>query len=358
MAVQLPSLLKRQIEAAEAPVLDVVDLVERETAFHRSPLRGILPDWLIDDSLMLDRHIREGRFQRSLSLVAGLSSVLSGVEVLTEHYRGSYSQRIMYSPLILSPALLAAGIWGALSPRAARTVLPAVSAITVLDGVTGFAFHVRGIHRKPGGWRNTVFNLVMGPPVLAPLLFALSGYLGLIASLLRPEETPPGTLLANAGGLTSPRAPWLRLAPRAVKDDVVALEDRAREGRIQQQLAVAAALSAMLSGFEALYSHYKNNFRFAVQWTPIIIAPLLCVAGLGAVGSKAVARTVLPIVSLVAMLDGAVGSFYHVRGILRRPGGLKTPIHNLIYGPPSFAPMLFAASGFLGLLASLLRRAD
>ena len=265
MAVRLPS-LRRQETVADT-VVDLVDAVDDKTGVNMTQK---LPRWLIDDSVMLDRHIREGRFQRTLSLVAGLSSVLSGIEVLTEHYRGSYSQRIMYSPIILSPALLAAGIWGAISPR----------------------------------------------------------------------------------------APWLRLVPRTIKDDVIVLEDRAREGRIQQQLAIAAALSALLSGFEALYSHYKNNFHFKVQWTPIILTPLLCGAGLGAVWSKTVARTVLPLVSLVAMLDGAIGTFYHVRGILRRPGGLKTPLHNLIYGPPSFAPMLFAASGFLGLLASLLRRAD
>ena len=66
----------------------------------------------------------------------------------------------------------------------------------------------------------------------------------------------------------------------------------------------------------------------------------------------------LPLVSLLALLDGAVGTFYHVRGMLRRPGGLKYPLYNLMYGPPVFAPLLFAASGFLGLLASLLRRAD
>ena len=32
------------------------------------------------------------------------------------------------------------------------------------------------------------------------------------------------------------------------------------------------------------------------------------------------------------------------------------PFYNLMYGPPVFAPLLFAAAGFLGLLASLLRR--
>ena len=100
-----------------------------------------------------DEHIREGRFQRSLSLLAGLSSVLSGLEVAYEHYRGSYSRRIMYTPVILSGGLLAAGVWAFNSKRAAQTVLPVVSLLTLADGAIGFVFHVRGIHRKPGGWR-------------------------------------------------------------------------------------------------------------------------------------------------------------------------------------------------------------
>jgi hypothetical protein len=48
--------------------------------------------------------------------------------------------------------------------------------------------------------------------------------------------------------------------------------------------------------------------------------------------------------------------FYHGRGNMRRSGGLKMPVYNNIYGPPLFAPLLYAATGFLGLLASLLRR--
>ena len=56
------------------------------------------------------------------------------------------------------------------------------------------------------------------------------------------------------------------------------------------------------------------------------------------------------------MLDGAVGFFYHVRGVVRRLGGLKTWLYNIVYGPPIFAPLLFAACGFTGLLASLMRR--
>jgi hypothetical protein len=159
---------------------------------------------------MVREHIREGRFQRSLAVIAGLASVLSGLEVLTEHYRGSYSQRIMYSPIILSPALLVAGLWAALSKRAARTVLPVVSVLTILDGVVGFAFHVRGIKRKPGGWRIPIANLIMGPPVLAPLLFAISGYLGLIASLLRREGETINTEARRHGEDTGKETPALR----------------------------------------------------------------------------------------------------------------------------------------------------
>jgi hypothetical protein len=352
MALRPPSC--RVQDAHDTPL----DATHRR-GWRRPVWRDLLPGGLTREGVVLDQHIREGRFQRSLSLIAGFSAVLSGLEVLTEHYRGSYSQRVMYSPIILSPALLIAGVLGACSRRAARTVLPVVSLITIADGVIGFAFHVRGIYRKPGGWRVPVFNVIMGPPVLAPLLFALSGYLGLIASLLRREDDPQTTALPGTPHAVQPARPhrvgWL---PRGIRREGEVLEQHVREGRFQKHLAAAAAISAVFSGVEALYSHYKNNFRYRAQWTPILLTPLLFVAGIGAIPSRLIARTLLPVVSILALLDGAVGTFYHVRGMRRRPGGFKYPLYNLMYGPPAFAPLLFAASGFLGLLASLLRRRD
>ena len=56
--------------------------------------------------------IREGHFQRSLSLLTAGTSIVSGLEVAYEHYRGSYSRRVMYTPVILSVLLGAAGIAG------------------------------------------------------------------------------------------------------------------------------------------------------------------------------------------------------------------------------------------------------
>ncbi|MGN6699637.1 MAG: hypothetical protein ACTHMR_15910 [Thermomicrobiales bacterium] len=306
---------------------------------------------LLHDEQEVVRHIREGRFQRSLALIAGLSSVLSGLEVTYEHYRGSYSQRVMYSPVVLSPALLAAGVAGAFSRRAARTVLPLVSLVTLADGVIGFVFHVRGVARKPGGWRIPVMNVIMGPPVFAPLLFGISGFLGLVAAMLRREDAP------RFASLAAPRSSWPRWLPRWLAREEQALEQDVREGRFQRGLAVAAALSALFNGVEALYSHYKNGFTYPSQWIPVVLTPFIMVAGIGTVWSRLVARTLLPVTSLLAVISGGIGFFYHARGVTRQPGGLKLPFYNVMYGPPIFAPLLFVATGFLGLLASLLRRA-
>lgn len=307
-----------------------------------------LPAKIAREARIAEAHIRTGRFQRSLSLLAGFSSLLSTLEVAYQHYRGSYGQRIMYTPVALGSALTVAGVWGALSRRAAETVLRWTSAVTLLDGLVGFIFHLRGIQRKPGGWRLPITNIVMGPPIFAPILFGMSAYLGLIASFLRPEEAAPAIL-------RFPKARLLSLTSEEIAAQhpwTIGL----RTGRFQKHLAAVTIVATFCSGSEALYSHYKNNFRYLAQWTPIIIAPLLIGAAAGALVSPKVARTWLPAMSVLAIADGGVGFFYHARGVLRRPGGMKKPFYNLIYGPPIFAPLLFSACGIMGLLASLMRR--
>jgi hypothetical protein len=195
----------------------------------------------------------------------------------------------------------------------------------------------------------------MGPPVLAPLLLAISGFLGVVTAFLRQEEDVG--LDRQAGRSYGSKAkPGVRLLPWSGGQPALTQEQDVREGYFQRGMALAAALSALCSGFEALYSHYKNNYKYKVQWTPIILTPILFAAGIGTIWSRKVGRTLLPFVSLLAIVNGAVGAFFHLRGILRRPGGGKHAVYNIIYGAPILAPLLFAASGFMGLLASLLRR--
>ena len=305
-----------------------------------------LPLALAKEVIAADVHVREGRFQRCMALMAGASSILAGLEVSYEHYRGSFGQKVMWTPVVLSGAMAVSGISGFFNKRAARTILRWTSAATLLDSVIGFYFHLRGIARKPGGWRLPVANIIMGPPIFAPLLFGVSAYLGLIASFLRAEEMPE---IGSSPSFQGPGALFLGHKP-------IHWTQELREGRFQKHLALATILSAFFSGFEALYSHYKNNFKYKAQWSPVIIAPALMTAAAVSIKSPKAARTWLPVMSALAILDGGVGFFYHARGVLRRPGGLKKPIYNIVYGPPIFAPLLFAACGVIGLLACLMRR--
>jgi hypothetical protein len=320
-------------------------------------LQSLLPQTLVYDEKTILQHIREGRFQRSLSLITAFSSLLSGLEVTYEHYIGSYSQQIMYTPVFLSLVLCIGGIWAVFSRWAARIFLPIVSLVTIVDGVVGFYMHIRGIARKPGGWRIPVFNIVMGPPLFAPLLFAISGFLGLITAFLRREDDLPQAARTRARSARAKRPLWMEMLPRAISHDISVAEHEIREGRFQRLMGVATALSAFFSGFESLYSHYKNNFTYRIEWVPILVTPAVMIAGIGTLWSRSLARILLPMTSALALISGALGFFYHARGVLRRPGGATLPLYNILYGPPIFAPLLFAATGFLGLLASLLRRA-
>jgi hypothetical protein len=296
----------------------------------------------VRDLEIVANHIREGRFQRSLALLTAATSVVSGLEVAYEHYRGSYSWRVMYTPVVLSALLAVAGVAGFFSRRAARTVLRVVSFVTLIDAFIGFYFHVRGINRKPGGWRLPMTNMIMGPPIFAPLLFGTSAYLGLIASYLQSEESIAPASESGKDAFLS------RLLPSKAGRELLSEEQDVREGKFQRQVAIVTGVSALLSGFEAYYSHYKNNFRYWVQWTPVAIAPVLAGVAFGSIKSRKL--------SVVAGIDAAVGFFYHGRGVLRRPGGSKRLLYNIMYGPPIFAPLLFGAAGMLGVLASLLRR--
>src|SRR5947209_13710209 len=122
----------------------------------------------------------------------------------------------MYTPVFLSVALFMTGVGAAFSRRVARTLLPVLSILTIVDGIVGFYFHVRGVARKPGGWRVPVMNVIMGPPLFAPLLLALSGYLGMITWLLRREDDPATSLVP---GPLQPRGGFLTLLPRGVSHE-------------------------------------------------------------------------------------------------------------------------------------------
>ena len=136
----------------------------------------------------LIRDIEHGRFERSLAGITAVGALITGAEIYLEHDRASFGNKMMWLPVALTPFVTAAGIGGVCSRRLAKTVLPLASALVVANSLQGQYLHVRGIAQRPGGWRLARYNAEMGPPLFAPLLFALVGGMGLVASILRRER--------------------------------------------------------------------------------------------------------------------------------------------------------------------------
>jgi hypothetical protein len=128
------------------------------------------------------RNVEHGRFERSLSGLTAASALVTGIEIYLEHYKASFGDKWMWSPIVLTPPLVVAGIGGVFSRRWAKTVLPTA------NGLLGEYFHARGVARKPGGWRLWSYNMPMGPPISAPGLMAMVGGMGLLAAVLRREK--------------------------------------------------------------------------------------------------------------------------------------------------------------------------
>jgi hypothetical protein len=133
-------------------------------------------------------NIREGRVQRLLAATTALSAPALGAEIYFEHYKGSFGDKWMWTPLALTPPLTIAGVAGYVSERAARAALPAASALYFLDGLAGIVTHFQGLRKRPGGLHEAHYNLVMGPPLLAPGSLCLVGGLGLAAAIVKRER--------------------------------------------------------------------------------------------------------------------------------------------------------------------------
>ena len=129
-----------------------------------------------------------------------------------------------------------------------------------------------------------------------------------------------------------------------------------RTGRFERSLAALTAAGAVITTAEIYTSHDSASFGNRMMWWPIAVVPTLVPAGVAAVFSRRVAKTVLPAASALVVANGLQGTYLHARGIAQKPGGWKMAAYNLEMGPPLFAPLLATMVGGMGLLASILRR--
>jgi hypothetical protein len=135
---------------------------------------------------LIDRAVADvahGRFERSLSGLTAVAAAVTTAEIFLEHYKASFGNKWMWSPIILTPPVMVAGVAGVFSRRWAKTAI-----IYTANGLLGEYFHARGVARKPGGWGLAAYNVPMGPPIFAPGLMTLVGGMGVLAALLRRED--------------------------------------------------------------------------------------------------------------------------------------------------------------------------
>ena len=117
----------------------------------------------------------------------GLAGTVAEAALL--HFRGAFHDPFMFVPVSVPP--IAAGLvakagaerrpfWG----RLTRAWLW----LTALVGFAGSAFHIYGVSRNMGGWRNWSQNVLNGPPIPAPPSFTGLALAGLAALDLLEER--------------------------------------------------------------------------------------------------------------------------------------------------------------------------
>ncbi len=107
----------------------------------------------IGDEIRLARQeIREGRFQRSMAVITSFAAIVSGFEAWSQHRRGAFANVLMWTPVWLTPPVVASAGAALVSETAAHRLLPLSSLAALIDGLVGFFYHVRGIGRRPGGF--------------------------------------------------------------------------------------------------------------------------------------------------------------------------------------------------------------
>jgi hypothetical protein len=238
-------------------------------------------------------------------------------EIALLHYRGSFQSSYMWLPLAYLPLEMVGGLLaGAVDTRTTRRIFRLLSWGTVALGAFGTLMHLRGVRRQMGGFYTWRYNVMTGPPIIAPPQVALFGLIGALGT------------------------------------------SRSSSQAIIQRLRRLEAAAQLLLAVEAGHSHYQNYYANPVQYVPVLLAPALAAAQAAAemssVPIRRAGQRLEMVLSAAATLAGLVGFGFHVKNMRSRSGGFSW--QNLFYGAPLVAPLQLSGQGLLGLLAAYFDR--
>src|SRR5436305_14063856 len=124
---------------------------------------------------------------RRLNPAAGILATTVHAYSGVEHYLGSFENKAMFAPLIVSALTLATSIHGTSDMRpVAHRLRDATYTLAAATGLIGTGFHIYNVGKKVGGfsWQ----NLSYGAPLGAPMAILLSGLVGFCSERVRESE--------------------------------------------------------------------------------------------------------------------------------------------------------------------------
>ncbi|OSI60304.1 hypothetical protein BSZ21_38720 [Bradyrhizobium canariense] len=261
---------------------------------------------------------------RRLNRAAGTLAASVLADSAVEHYRGSFKNKAMFTPLVVAGLTLAMSLHGTADVRpAAHRARDTSYLLAAATGLLGTGFHIYNVRKKVGGfsWQNVFY----GAPLGAPMAILLSGLLGFCSERVR------------ANGRQRPHRVFNLPAGETV--------------------ATVTALGLLGTTGEAGLLHFRGAFHNPFMAVPVTIPPigagLLAGAVLNGGGrTRGLARWWMRL--LAAM--GFIGVGFHAYGISRNMGGWRNWSQNILNGPPLPAPPSFSGLALAGLAALELMR--
>jgi hypothetical protein len=256
---------------------------------------------------------------RRLNRAAGTLAASVLVDSAIEHYRGSFHNEAMVTPLITATLSLLASAHGtADSRRGAHVARDLVYAGAGLTGLVGTGFHIYNISRKPGGfsWQNLFYSAPLG----APAAISLSGMLGFLSERLRDNVSDDHPTIL---GLPA--------------------------GRV---VGFMTSLGLLGTVAESGLLHFRGAYHNPAMYLPVTMPPLAAaLLGASAVGAAGQRKPLTRWWLRFTALLGFAGTAFHAVGVARSMGGWRNWRQNLIDGPPIPAPPSFTGLALAGLAA-------
>ena len=268
-------------------------------------------------------------------LMAAVNEIMLGAETYLAHTISGTIVPREWIPIIGGPALgvilLAAGMVAFRSRMAANVLATLAFLASIVIGVLGTYYHlIRAVlPNAPTGEQVSLPLLVWAPPLLAPIMFALVGILGMSAAW---QEQP-----LNSGTLMLPGGLRLRLPYSKT-----------------QAYFFVAGIGSMFTVISSVLDHARGGLENPWVWLPLVVGVFATVAAIttGFLDDLERADLFWYLAAMGLMIAvGVIGAGLHIAQNVTTMGQFVT--ERFIRGAPVFAPLLFANIGAIGIIALL-----